>query len=288
METRFLETFVQVVQLGSLAEASRRLGITPAAVAQRITALEEEIGMPLLVRAGRRVKPTEAGRSILEHSSRVLSDVRRLRFLAQQDQASGELRLGAISTALTGMLPPALRFIFDNMPNMEVFLLPGTSADLYQSLMDEKIDAAILVRPPFPIPKTLEWKTLRSEKLILMAPRAFKEADPHELLRSQPFIRYDRSNWGGRLVDHYLQQNGILPRDWLELDSLEAIAVMVANGLGVSLLPDWSAPWQETMNIVRLDMPEKSASREVGLLWPRNAPAGRLVQIILDALAKGP
>lgn len=286
METRFVETFLAVVQHGSLAEASRRIGITPAAAAQRIAALEDEIGLPLLVRVGRRVKPTEAGHAIVEQSHRVLSEVRRLRDFAHQDQAFGELRLGAISTALTGILPPALRFVFDNMPKVEVFLLPGTSAELYQSLLEGKIDAAIIVRPPFNIPKTVEWKQLRSERLILMVPRKLAAEPAEELLLNQPFIRYDRNNWGGRLVDKYLQENEIRPREWLELDSLEAIAVMVANGLGVSLLPDWPAPWQDAMDIARLDAPGSSPSREVGMLWPREAPTGRLVNVLLKALAR--
>src|SRR5690606_19489966 len=107
METRFLETFLAVVRHGSMAEASRRLGVTPAAVAQRIQALEDEIGVALLARSGRQVRPTEAGRSILENSKRILADVRQLGGLAHDDRAFGELRLGAISTALTGLLPAA-------------------------------------------------------------------------------------------------------------------------------------------------------------------------------------
>ena len=56
------------------------------------------------------------------------------------------------------------------MPLVEVFLLPGASTDLYQRLMDRDIDAAIIVKPPFPIPKTLEWELLRTERLVLIAP----------------------------------------------------------------------------------------------------------------------
>jgi DNA-binding transcriptional LysR family regulator len=286
METRFLETFLIVAQHGSLAEASRRLGITPAAVAQRMQALEDEIGVPLLTRAGRHVKPTEAGHAILEQSRRIVSDVRHLRGLAHKDLPYGELRLGAISTALTGLLPRALRHVFDTMPDVEVFLLPGTSADLYQQLLSEKIDAAIVVKPPFPILKTLDWQLLRSERLVLMCPNDLKNTPPHELLRERPFIRYDRNNWGGRLADQYLQQAGIHPREWLELDSLEAIAVMVGNGLGVSLVPDWSTPWQPTMNVSRLGLPVKSSPREVGMLFPRSSPSRRLIAVILDALKR--
>lgn len=283
METRFLETFLIVVQQGSLAEASRRLGVTPAAVSQRIQTLEDEIGLPLLVRSGRRVKPTEAGIAIVEKSRRILSEVRQLKGLAHDDQAFGELRLGAISTALTGMLPEALRKVFDMAPGVDIFLLPGTSAELYNGILEEKIDAAILVKPPFPLPKTLRWDLIRSEVFVLLAPPELAHVPATELLREQPFIRYDRSNWGGRLADTYLQSLRIMPREWLELDSLEAIAVMVEAGLGVSLMPDWRSSVFENLKIARLPL-RNAPHREIGLLRPRNMPSSRLVEAVLEAV----
>jgi DNA-binding transcriptional LysR family regulator len=284
METRFLETLLLVVEHGSLAEASRRLGITPAAVAQRMQALEGEIGVPLLIRAGRQVRPSEAGLAILDQSRRILADVRHLRTLAAEDKPSGELRLGAISTALMGLLPSALQHLRVTVPDVEVFILPGTSNNLYQNLADGTIDAAIMVQPPFPIPKSLDWTVLRSERLVLLSPAIWAGEDAHTLLATRPFLRYDRNNWGGRLADQYLQTCGIVPREWLELDSLEAIAVMVGNGLGVALVPDWSRPWPDLGNIVRLDLPFPTEPRKIGMLWPRSSPIRRLVLVLLDAL----
>lgn len=284
METRFLETFLLVARHGSLAEAARRLAITPAAVAQRMQALEAEFGVPLLVRSGRRVRPSEAGHAILEHSQRIVSDMRHLRGLARADTPSGELRLGAISTALTGILPRALRHLADTLPDLEVFVLPGTSTDLYQNLTEGRIDAAILVSPPFAPPKTLDWRLLRAEPMVLLCPEADAGADPRTLIAARPFIRYDRNNWGGRLADRWLQHEGIRPQEWLELDSLEAIAVMVGTGLGVSVIPDWAPPWPEGLQVARLPLPGLQVQREIGMLWPRSAPAGRLVHHLLGAL----
>lgn len=283
METRFLETFLAVAQHGSLAEASRRLGITPAAVAQRIQALEAEIGVPLLARSGRRAKPTEAGLALIARSRRILSDIRQLKGLGSAEPFHGELRLGAISTALTGLLPPMLRQALATMQGIDLFLLPGTSVDLYQSLVDEKIDAAILVRPPFAIPKTLEWHPIRSEPLLLFAPSAHSVTPAKQLLREQPFIRYDRNNWGGRQVDRYLHKQGIRPREWLELDSLEAIAVMVEAGLGVSIMPDWTCGIFGKLDVARLPLDMPVPSREIGLLAPRNSAASRLLRTMLAA-----
>lgn len=286
METRFLETFLTVTEHGSLAEASRRLGITPAAVAQRIQALEDEIGVPLLARAGRRVQATAAGLAIAERSRQILTDVRHLRILATQDAPSGELRLGAVSTALTGLLAPALSRLRESVPNVEVFLLPGTSTVLYQHLVDGGIDAALLVEPPFPILKTFDWRLLRSEATTLLAPRAWAHEDVHELLATRPFIRYDRNNWGGRVVDRYLQDAGIAPREWLELDSLEAISVMVANGLGIALVPEWARTTPDSAEIVRLRLPLPSEPRRIGMLWPRNSAASRLVEVLIEVLGR--
>ena len=89
MDTRFLESFIHVVELGSMAEAARRLNLTPAAVAQRVKALEVELGMPLLARAGRIVRPTEAGHAVYHRSSSVLRSLRGLKAAAMLDVVGG-------------------------------------------------------------------------------------------------------------------------------------------------------------------------------------------------------
>lgn len=288
MDTRFLETFVAVVDNGSLAEAARRLGVSPAAVAQRIQALEAELGVTLLVRAGRQVQPSDAGRAILAQGMRLLADLRQLRATARVGLVGGELRLGAISTALTGLVPGALRHLLDSVPSIDVFVLPGPSPELYRALGEERIDAAIIVRPPFPIPKSFEWHVLRNEPMLLLCAEARAGSDAMALLRSRPFIRYDRNNWGGRLADGWLKAQRLVPREWLELDQLEAIAVMVSNDLGVSIVPDWAPPWPEGLRVARLPLPGAVSPREIGIIWPRSSPAARLAARFLASLRTPP
>lgn len=284
METRFLETYLLVARHGSLAEAARQLGVTPAAVNQRMQALEAEVGQPLLARAGRTVKPTPAGLAIIEQAWRVVEETRRLRWIAQQDDLAGEVRIGAISTAMTGLLPRALRRLTHRLPQLELFLLPGSSADLYAALNNGRIDAAVLVRPPFPLPKTVEWHLLRSEPMRLIVPETMADGDPRQLLSTEPVIRYDRNNWGGRLAADWLERAGLRPREWLELDQLEAIAVMVSNGLGISILPEWAPPWPEGVRVARLSLPGPLLSRDIGLIWARDRLAPRLTDELIQAL----
>jgi DNA-binding transcriptional LysR family regulator len=104
--------------------------------------------------------------------------------------------------------------------------------------------------------------------------------DPHAILASEPFIRYERTRWGGRLVDGYLRHAGIRPRERYELHALDAIAVLVDRGLGVALVPDWAPPWPEDLSLRKLPAadPDRAFARHIGVLWARSSVRLRLVQ----------
>jgi DNA-binding transcriptional LysR family regulator len=282
METRFLESFVAVVEQGSLAEAARRLNLTPAAVAQRIRALEAEIGARLLVRSGRTVRPTQSGAAILTHAREFLGHIRDLKSVAANRVPSGELRLGAVPTAKNGLLPDILSGMAKKYPLIEIHIVGGLAASLYPRVLSGELDAALTMKPPFPIPKTCDWRVLRAEPLIVLTPAAATIRDPHVALTTEPFIRLDRAVWGGRLIDGYLRHARIRPRDRFELDGPEAIAVMVDRGLGVSLVYDWSPPWPEGLSLRKLPVPYAGFTRYIGLLWSRASLRAGLVQAFLE------
>ena len=282
MDTQFLHTFVTVVDNGSMAAAARLLNITPAAVAQQIHTLERQIGVPLIARAGRTVSVTEAGTRILERARVLLRGVAELRTVATDDGTSGELRLGAGTTALTGILPDILTRTVARFPQISVFIKPGYSVDLHRAVESGELDAAIVLEAPFALHKTCGWHLLREESLVVLAPESLAGCDPHELLATQPLIRYDRNQWGGHQADEYLRMAKIKPRERFELNALNAIAVMVDRGLGVSLVPDWARPWPEGLRLVRLPLPLAIAPRRIGVVWSRSTIRIRLVMAFLD------
>ncbi len=281
METRFLDSLIAVIETGSFAAAARQLNLTPAALAQRVQALEAEIGVRLLVRAGRTVVPTFAATAILERSRAILRDVRALRAIAAEDMPTGELRLGAVATAMTGLLPDLLLRASRSFPGLDVHITPGLSRDLYPKVLDGDLDAAILVQPEFALPKTCAWRVLREEPLVVIAPAAAPETDAHDVLRNHPFIRYDRSQWGGRLADVYLRRAGLRPQERFELDSLDAIAVLVDRGLGVSLVPDWAPPWPAGLSLRKVALADATLRRRIGGVWMRGAVRARQVEAFL-------
>ena len=282
MDTQFLNTFVVVADRGSMAAAARVLNITPAAVAQQIRTLERELGAPLIARAGRTVSLTEEGSRILQRARDLLRDVADMRSVANDSEVSGELRLGACPTALAGMLPDILARMVEAFPQINVYIRPGYSAELYREVETGELDAAVVLQAPYNLPKTCDWQLLREEPLVMIAPARLAGRDPHELLRTEPLIRYDRNQWGGRVADDYLRRAGIVPRERFELNGLNAIAVMVDRGLGVSLVPDWAKPWPEGLDLVRIPLPLPSEPRRIGMVWSRSTVRIRLVTVLLQ------
>jgi DNA-binding transcriptional LysR family regulator len=282
MDTLFLDSFVAVIDHGSIAEAARRLNLTPAAVAQRIRTLEHEIGSPLVVRSGRTVRATASGAAILGRARGFLRDVRDLQAIAAGDRPAGELRLGAMPTAITGLLPDILTLMAERYPKIEVHITRDTSAVLYRRVQAEELDAAIIVRPPFPLSKAYGWQELREEPLVVLTPASMRVRDPHLVLARHPYIRLDPKTWAGHLVDGYLRKARIRTQERFELGDLEAIAVMVDRGLGVSLVPDWAPPWPENLSLRKLPVRGRSFSRRIGLAWSKATVRLRLVEAFLE------
>lgn len=140
--------------------------------------------------------------------------------------------MGAVSTALTGVLPGLIERLARSAPGLKLQITPGDSRSLYEKVLGGELDAAILVRPPFTLPKALALQVLKVEPLILIAPAAQAALAPDTLLREHPFIRYDAQSWGGQIAQRYLDEQLITPQLLCELDALETIVMLVAQGMG--------------------------------------------------------
>jgi len=286
METSYLSTFVLVVESGSMSEAARRLEVTPAAVAHQLRLLEGELGTRLLTRAGRTVVPTEAGHRLVDRANTILRDLRNIKAAINDDAATGELRLGAINTALHSLMPEVLAGFVKVYPDARVEIRSALTRDLYDAVLRGELDAAVCLHPPFVIPKTLSWEQLCEEPLVVIAPARWGERDAHTLLREEPFIRYNRILGGGKQADAYLRKAGIVPRERFELSSLPAIAMLVDRGLGVSLAPDASVPWWRGLRVARLPLADLPYRRRFGIIWPRASVRTRLILALVEQARK--
>ncbi len=283
MNSKFLNTLIAVHRHGSMAEAARRLNITHGAVAQQIKALEEELGTTLISRSGKTVHLSNAGHRILETSQKILDDIDSLSALANTEEIRGELRLGAGNTALSSTIPNILAMLVDRYPFLQVSIRPGLSSEFYPCVENNELDAAIALEPPFELPKRLGWRVLSEEHFVLLASAKHQGKNAHELLRQQPFIRYEKDTWVGQQIEQYLKSAAITPKERFELASIEAIALMVNKGLGVAIVPNAWNLWKQGLEVLSIPLPNTCAPRRFGLIWARSSPRLQLVEVFLKA-----
>ncbi|MDF3239620.1 MULTISPECIES: LysR family transcriptional regulator [Pseudomonas] len=248
---RELKTFIAVTRHGTFAATGMHIGLTQSAVSAQIRQLEQALGVALFDRTGRQATLNAAGVRALPLAKEILETFNRMAVPVEANEYRGELKVGAIGTAQTGLLPQALVRLRQAAPTVECKLVPGVSLELLSQVDAGELDSAIIIRPPFDLPKELHVQVLRKEPFALIVPHALAGDDPLQLLGSQPHVRYDRASFGGRLVSRFLREQKLEVQVALELDELEAIVKMVECGLGVSLIPQ-AGLWLERSPQVRI------------------------------------
>ena len=285
MNLDYLHNFLMVTELGSIAEAARRLGLSPTTLTQRLKALEASVGTPLLVRAGHTVKPTLAGTRITENAQNILLELHRLKASAfDTAPPSGPLRLG---TMHMGFILPVLKQWADHFPNIAINIERATNNMLYAMVLDGEIDAALIARPAFDLPKGVIWTKLKEESLIMLTPATLKVDDIFESLGREPYLRLDPRVIAGEMADEYLRQKGIYPQIRFELQGIDDIARLVEEGLGISLLPDWSArDLHAAQALRRWPLLKPCPSRILGMVSLKSGTRSKLVDSFAEMAEK--
>ncbi|WP_243465985.1 LysR substrate-binding domain-containing protein [Sodalis glossinidius] len=133
-------------------------------------------------------------------------------------------------------------------PDLETQIVPGVSFNLLNQVEAGNIDLAVVIKPDFVLTKDLYSEPLLREPFVLVAPPDMAGDDPLALLRDAPFIRYDRTSFGGRRVSQFLRQQRLTPKIALEIDEIDAIVRMVEHNLAVAL----AGQWRERADHVRI------------------------------------
>ena len=196
MSLRALRTLQAIARHGSFAGAGKAVGLTQSAVSLQVKALEEEFGAALFDRSRRLPVLTEAGRIVVARSAEVLAlydDIAAA--LGDERSLAGRLRVGAVQTALAGVLPDALVALNRAHPRVRVSVSVGLSAEMAEKVAAGELDAALTTEPVRPYPAGLVWTPLYRDRFWLFAP-------PGQARRS------------ARAAVHPLRQQGLgRPRD---------------------------------------------------------------------------
>ncbi len=246
MEIRQLRAFQAIAEMQTFTAAAQRMHVTQAAISMRINQLEQEIGLPLFIRAQRRCVLTHAGELLLERAERILREHdAALAEMAELTGATrGRLRLGSASVMFSSdPLPQLLKALRAQHPQMEVSVVSGTSEALVKQILTGELDLAFVSLPV--AARGIQTELLLADELIAIAHPQHALAQQRVIsafaLAGEPLILGERGGNTRRLIDQYFAEAGLKPKVIMELSRLAAIRGMVEAGLGVGIVPVQSA-----------------------------------------------
>ncbi|MGB7756650.1 MAG: LysR family transcriptional regulator [Salinisphaera sp.] len=274
MDFRQLRYFVALAETLHFGRAAERLHITQPPLSRQIAALENKLSVTLFARHSRHVELTSAGADFYQHAVRLLADAERAGDSARAIAAgaTGTLRLGFAMYAAFSLLPRLVRGFSTAQPRITLGLEEILPRDMDQALREQRIDVGLGM--PTGRPGHLGYKPLVREPLCAVLPATHTLAGGAtvdvRLLADEPFVTLPRTT-APVLHEAVLAccgAHGFVPRIRLETHLQQTIVALVAEGLGVALVPASLARLR--MDDVVFPAIDHSPSIEQGVYWRSN------------------
>ena len=236
---RQLRVFTEVVRQGSIQRAAEHLHLTPPAVSMQIKEIENQVGLALFDRAGRRLTLSTAGEYFAFHARRLLGTLKETEDAMARFRGveGGLLTIGMVSAA-THFLPPLLARFHAEHPAVQVRLRMGNRAQLVAMMQANEVDMAVMGRAPKEWPNRAEPFALHPHVLITAPGHPFAQAESvaAAALAREGFIVREPGSGTRAALEEYLTAHRLQPMFSMEMPSDEAIRQAVMAGLGVSLV----------------------------------------------------
>lgn len=297
MRIEQLEYVAAVTRLGSMRRASEALHISQPALSQTISNLERELGVTLLDRHRAGARVSAGGRELLPWIAEVLDAVHRLR-AAADDQARSQrmIRVGTVNTATVPLVTPAMREFRAAHPKTQVELVTAQQADIHEALRGGGLDLGLInILDGEDTPPDLSTVELLRGRAVICcradSPLARHRSVPLGLMLGEPFVAM-RS---GYLMHRYVHRllDGREPAFAYSVDGAEMGKVLVAEGLGITLLPDYSVaddPLERhgviTYRPIDADGPDVLLVAQYARTRHLSGPVGRLIRLLKAQAAR--
>ncbi|HTU73529.1 MAG TPA: LysR substrate-binding domain-containing protein [Trebonia sp.] len=249
MQIQQLRYFLAVADVRHFTRASAELGVAQATLSKQVSALEHDLGAPLLRRARGNITLTPAGEALLPLARRILADVDTARRDVQDltGLRRGRVRIGATPSLLSSLLADALAAFHEDLPGIELSVTQGGSRDLMGDLATGELDLALIVLPLQEGDPSLETQPLLSEELMVATsvdrplPLWHGEVRVGDL-RTRPLVMFRK---GYELRDATIaawRRAGLEPRFAIEGGEMDAVLRFVEAGLGIAVVPSVVLP----------------------------------------------
>ncbi|MEY4487857.1 MAG: hypothetical protein RIQ79_365 [Verrucomicrobiota bacterium] len=245
LDSRQMLAFATLARCSSFTQTAKELHLTQSAISHTIKSLEQDVGVSLFERVGKRVFLTQAGEQLRPAAERILREMHDARTAMEEVGiwGRGRLRIGASVTTCQHPLPTVLREFRQSFPDCALQLLAGDGPYMSKLLRENQVDLALMLEPDKD--EGLAFRTLFTDELqALVAPMHPWVAlgrVPRTDLEKETFIVYNKGSYTHRMVEDYFRVDGIHLKNTMELGSMDAMKELAKVGMGAALMAPWVA-----------------------------------------------
>lgn len=286
-ELRYIVTLAQECHFGRAAE---KCFVSQPTLSVAVKKLEGELNIAIFERSKSAVSPTPLGEKIIQQAEKILAETRTLKELAEagKDQLSSPLKVGAIFTIGPYLFPHLVPRIYQQAPQMSLFIEESYTSVLRRQLREGELDA-IIIALPFNEPDVM-IRTLYDEPFVVVMPKdheltklKYIEA---EMLPDQDLLLLGEGHCFRdqvlELCPALSQQQNSRVGSVTQGSSLETLKYMVATGLGITVLPESAVGNLDSNLITTRPFASPAPYRTVALAWRASFPRGKAIDLLLD------
>jgi DNA-binding transcriptional LysR family regulator len=279
MELSDLNVFRTVVQAGGITRAAEKLNRVQSNVTTRIRQLEEQLGVELFIRAGKRLHLSPAGKVLLDYADRLLDLANEARESVHDIRPRGRFRLGSMESTASVRLPAPLTEYCRRYPDVQLELRTGNSYDLTGLILRGEVDAALTagVIPEAPFEKLPAFE---EEMVIVAAANHPPIKSPRDAV-SRTVLVFEKGCPYRRKLEDWFALKGEMPERMIEMSSYHAILGCAVVGMGISMLPRavlGTFPDRKCLSVHEL--PAKVNKETTWLVWRKGARSPKLNALI--------
>lgn len=274
MEIRQLKTFWTLASTCSFSQTAELLSYVPSTITMQIKSLEEELGVKLLDRLGKKVVLTDAGQQFLPYATKILNDVEEAKCISSQHgELAGTVVIGADEVLCAYLLPALFKRFRADYPGVRLLFRPLSGQELKSSLREGHADVVFVLDEPINS-KDLHSEFLKDETFQMVVSPDHMLASRSALViddfHKQHFLLTEKNCSYRTYFDQSITKKGADALTELEFHSVEAIKQCVAAGLGIALLPEMALKKElSDGEVVALPWDLSDISFSAQMLWHR-------------------
>ncbi|UUI04360.1 LysR family transcriptional regulator [Oceanobacillus jeddahense] len=236
MDLHLLNIFHTVAKSGSISQAAKELQYAQSNITMKIQQLEKNLQTTLFYRHNRGITLTDKGSMLLTYTEKIMDLIEETKAAVNDDQTpGGSLVIGSMETTAAVRLPTYLSAFHETFPKVDLTLKTGSTEQNVQGVLQHEMDGAF-VAEPIEHP-ALTQKEVFEEQMVLITDTKHPDISSIKDIQTRTVLVFRTGCAYREKLEHWLHQEGIVPRKIMELGTMEAIIGCVSAGLGLSMLP---------------------------------------------------